>query len=263
MFSNYSVGGYIGGPTNYPRSNLVYVGSQVASGLGTTANIVLNYNLTGGTNSTPQAGDFVIVAFAASVGSAGTTLSYRISGYTQIADLFSNDQEDTELQVGTKFMTSTPDTSVTITAGSGNAAHAYAIAVHVWRNVDTAVSIDVTATTAITINSLLVNPASITPVTTGTQIVVIGAGAHTGGVDTYSAGYLSNFRTTGADDGDDISIGIGSVLWTGGTYDPAPWVSSQVDSVAFSAAAVTLALRPSLRRSGVFNLNAVDNLLRN
>lgn len=263
MSSIYTIGGFIGAPLDFTdgtiRDTLVYVGGQLSNGAGIATDIVLNYALTGGTDSTPQAGDFVIVAFAASVGTAGATLSYRISGYTQQADLYSNDTEDTELQVGTKFMTATPDTSVTITGGSGNAAHAYMIAVHVWRNVDTGTPMDTAATTASGTNSLLVNPAAITPVTAGAQIIVVGAGAHTGGVDTYTAGYLSNFRTNGSDDNDDVIIGIGSVAWTSGAYDPAAWTSSQADNVAFSWASATLALRPALipRSSGIFNLDAV------
>lgn len=267
MPSIYTTGGYIGAPTSYSngtrRNTLVYVGGQLINGAGTTANIVANYALTGGTDSTPQPGDFVIVAFAASVGTAGVTLSYRISGYDQRADLFISDTEDTELQVGTKFMTATPDTSVTITAGSGNAAAAYMIAIHVWRNVDAATPMDTAVTTATAGNSLLVNPPAITPVTAGAQIIVVGAGAHTGGVDTYTAGYLSNFITNGSDDTDDIIIGMGNIAWTSGAYDPAAWTSSQADSTSFSWASATLALRPALipQSSGVFNLDAVFDFL--
>lgn len=244
------------------QETVTYVGGLTASGPGTTSTI--NVTISG---ISMQEGDLVIVAFA--TGST-TDISYRISDgttdYTQIADLFANDTYDTNLQVGYKFMDAEPDSTVRIPGGSGSANDAYTIAVHVWRGVDTTSPMDVTPVTLTQTNTALVNPPAITPVTTGAQILIAGAGAHSGGVDTYTASYLSNFLTVGNNDVNDSSIGLGSIAWTGGTYDGAAWTFSQADSTSFSCASCVMALRPLIvygnkKNSGVWNTQAVFDSL--
>jgi len=247
---------------------LTYVGGRTQAFAGSTSNDVVSINgtLTGGTNTSPLEGDLVIVAIEL----CGTAdKSYRISGFTQLVDLYANDTEDSNFQVGYKFMGATPDTSVTITGGSGSTADALAVAVHVWRNVDPTTPLDVTATTSSQLNTGIPNPPAITPVTAGAQIIVAAGTAHTGGVDTFGATYLSNFRTFGSNDDNDATVGIGNIALTSGSYDPAAWTFSQTDSTAFSTNSVTFALRPSvipavfgnLKNSGIWNLPAVYETL--
>jgi hypothetical protein len=254
------------GPT-VQYETLTYVGGRTQSGAGTTANISVSLgSLTGGLDVSPQAGDLVVIA----IEMCGTAdKSYRISGYTQIADLYANDTEDSNLQVGYKFMGATPDTTATITGGTGSTADAYALVVHVWRHVDPTTPIDVTPTTVTQIDTGIPNPPAITPVTPGAQILVAAGAAHTGGTDTFGATYLANFRTVGGNDDNDATVGMGSIAWTTGSYDPAAWTFSQTDSTAFSTNSVTFALRPEIvdaepepifgneKNSGIWSLQTV------
>lgn len=247
-------------------AELEYVGGRTQSGSGTTSNITVSLTgLSGGTDTEPLEGDIVIIAIEL----CGTSdKSYRISGYTEIADLYANDTEDSNLQVGYKFMGATPDTSASITGGTGSTADAYAISIHVWRNVDSTTPLDVTPTTISQINTGIPNPPAITPTTSGAQILVAAGTAHTGGTDTFGASYLDNFLTVGGNDDNDATVGMGSILWTSGAYDPAAWTFSQSDSTAFSTNSVSFALRPATvtvdilgnrKRSGIWALQSAYN----
>jgi hypothetical protein len=140
----------------------------------------------------------------------------------------------------------TPDTTVTIPA-SGSIDDGQTVAIQVWRNVEY-----VTRTTATGTDTVLANPPSITTTTDNSIVLVIGAGGHDDGTDTYAASYADNFLTTGANDLFDSTIGFGSVYRpTAGAYDPAAFTFSGADSTNFSFAAVTVALRSAT------NINAL------
>jgi hypothetical protein len=214
-----------------------YVGGKTFARAGSSLTTSLSLtDLTGGTNAAPQEGDLVIIAVA--TGSSAQR-SQAVTGYTQIASLYSNDSNDTNLWVGYKTMGLTPDTTVTIPA-SGNVSDAQTVAIQVWRNAQYE---DVATATGV--DTVLANPPAIT--TTGSDIVlVIGAGAHGAGTQTYTASYANNFLTIGSDGTFDSTIGFGSVNRpTAGAYDPAAFTFSGVDSISYSFAAVTVALRPS------------------
>lgn len=278
-------GGFIGRTANYndtfkyvitpeetSLATLSYVGGKTESGVGTTSNITISLTgLSGGTNSSPSAGDMVIIA----VELCGTTnKDFRLSNYTRIADLYFNDTEDTNLFVGYRFMLSTPDTTAILRSGSRSTSDAYAIAVQVWRNVDKMFPLDVAPVTRVQGNTAIPDPNSITPITTGAQIIVAAGAAHDTGVNTFTASYLSNFLTVGADDTNDATVGMGNVAWTSGTYDPAEWTFGGSDSVSYSTSSVVFALRPKTvvdeeevlgnqKNSGIWSLNSVWNGLKN
>jgi hypothetical protein len=222
----------------------VHVGGIIFARAGSTSTTSLSLTtLTGGSNAAPQAGDLVVIAVA--TGSRALR-SQAVTGYTQIASLYSNDTNDTNLWVGYKIMSSTPDTTVTIPA-SGDLADAQTVAIQVWRNAQYE---DVTTATGT--NTVLADPPSITTTTDNSIVLVIGAGGHDDGTDTYSASYADNFLTIGSNDTEDSTIGFGSVNRpTAGAYDPAAFTFSGADSTSFSFAAVTIALRPSA------NINAL------
>lgn len=245
------------------NSILTYVGGRTQSGAGTINNIPISLTgLTGGTDTSPQPGDLVIVTIEL----CGTTnKTYRISGYTPIADLYANALEDSNPQVGYKFMGGIPDSSVTITGGTDSVADGYAAIVHVWRNVDFSSPLDVAVTTNTQAGTGIPNPPSILPITAGSVILVIAGTAHSGGADTFAAPYLDHFRTVGGNGTNDATVGMGSIAWTGGVYDPAPWTFSNPDSVDFSNNSITVALRPATtlavlgnyKNSGIWDLNSV------
>ncbi len=247
VFNN---GGYVGISRRYIEP-ITFVGGKSIGGLGTTADIVISLtDLVGGIGTKPVKGDVVIVAF-----STGSTVNRDlvIAGFTEIADLYADDTYDTNLAVAYKVMGDTPDTSVTLTGGSLNTADAYAVAIHVWRNVDPITPLDVTSTTATASNSGLANPPAITPVTQGAFVIVIGAAAHASGTHYFASpeSAVTTFFTAGADDTNDATVGMGVYReWTSGAYDPAAFRLTVADSGSNSWAAVTMALRPRFNVNG-------------
>jgi hypothetical protein len=283
MASLFKNGGMIGTTLDYTDANyytilgsvnetIQYVGGTTSAQLGGTTDVTVSLTgLTGGLASAPQYGDLIIVA-AELCGTANKT--FNIAGFTQIADLYQNDTEDSNFFVGYAFATPIPQTSVTITGGSTNAADGLAVAVQVYRNVSLTTPFDVTTTTFGALNGAIPNPPAITPVTTDALIVVAAGAAHdaTGG-GAFTASYLSNFITTNTvalAETNDATVGIGNVAWTSGAYDPAAWTFTGTGGTAanWSYNSVTMALRPgpsvtlgNRRNSGIWNLDAISDKL--
>lgn len=243
--------------TRFPTTataGIQYVGGTTAAITGSTAtttNVSLT-GLTGGLASAPVQNDLVIVYYG--VGSTTTrSIGVTTSGYTEVAELTVADTYDANLSVSYKLMGATPDTQVTVSA-TGATADAGAVAVQVWRYVDSNLStpLDVSVVTATAANSVLCNPPAITPVTAGAMIIAGGAGAHARGVATYSSSDLRNFITRGGPDStNDVTVGMGSRAGQANTaFDPAAFTFSAADSAQYSWAAVTLALTPRLNGTG-------------
>lgn len=257
---------YVSGYTTV-YDTLTYVGGSVHIFAGTASNVTVPLNtLTGGTNTAPQAGDLVILVLGVG-GVAG--LTYRLSSFTQIGSYGASHSESTALQIGYKIMGSTPDTSATILGGSGSTSFMIGVGVHVWRGFDTANVLDTAVVPATVINTGIPNPNGIITVTPGAQVIIAAASGHIGGPDSYTAPYLSNFRTSGANGVEDVTIGIGSILRSSpGSYDGAAWGWTQVDSTSYSNISIVVAIRPgsiqvpilgNYRNSGVWDLPAVYN----
>lgn len=242
-----------------------YVGGTTAAFVGSTTNDIVSLTtLTGGIASAPQYGDLIIVAVELS-GTANK--AYKIANFTQIADLYQNDTEDSNFQVGYKLTSIVPETSVLITNGSGNTADGIAVAVHVYRNIDQTTPFDVTMTTFGALNGAIPNPSAITPVTSGALIVVAAGAAHDAtAAGLFTASYLSDFITTttvALAETNDATVGMGNVAWTSGAYDPAAWTFTGTGGTAanWSYNSVTMALRPgptvtlgNKRNSGILDL---------
>lgn len=237
---------------NFAPAPLLYVGGTTAAITPNTATNVSVTSLTGGVASAPAQDDLVVVYYG-SGSTADRALTITTSGYTQIADLYANSTIDTNLTVAYKRMTATPDTVVAVSS-TANAGDAGAVAIHVWRNVDSLVVLDTVSTTATTTTSVLCNPPSITPVTPGAVIIAGGAGGHNRGASfTFSSSDLSNFITIGGVNAtNDVTIGIGSTFWTSGAFDPTAFTFSGTDSTSFSSASLTLALLPPQVPPGPF-----------
>lgn len=252
------------GPT---VETIQFVGGTTLAVVGGTTNVSVPLtSLTGGIGSAPQFGDLIIVAVER-CGTANKT--YNIAGFTQIADLYQNDTEDSNFHVGYALATPIPQTSVVITGGSGAAADGMAIAVQVFRNVNQTTPLDVTSTTTGAINGGAVNPIAITPVTSGAVLVVTGGAAQDATSFNFSASYLTNFVTPSTNSltsTNDACVGMGYVSWPGGTYDPAVWTvtSSGGTAANWSWNAVTIAIRPgptvtlgNKRNSGIWDIQDI------
>jgi hypothetical protein len=201
--------------------------------------------LTGGSRAAVQAGDLVLaVNTIGATSTGGTGITDGTLPYTGIALPYANGVNyDASGRVAYKFMGSTPDTTATFDA-SGNAQWAQERAVYVFSGVDPTIPFDVTTQIITGTGTGRPNPASITPITTGAEIVVIGAGAAATGAG-FTSGDLTNFITQSFADTIDAMLGIGRKSWTGGAFDPAQF-GGGTTGTGDSWWAVTLALRPAL-----------------
>lgn len=223
-----------------------YVGGQVGGRAGATSTTTVTYALTGGSDATPQAGDFVVVTMG--VGSAGRNTAQAVTApgtWSNLGQLNPNTQTyDTAMNVSYKFMPATPDTTLTAPS-TGSAQDAQNWTIQVFRGVDPTNPWDVAAVAASAVGSGRPNPGSITPVTAGAWVVICGAGAAaTGAAYTAPANFTTNFRTRTQADTNDAMIGSGYWTgWTSGAVDPAQYTGGTANAVD-SWAAYTLALRP-------------------
>jgi len=230
-----------------PYQTLLYVGGTSGAGGGSTSSASISLtSLTGGAASSPSTGDLVIVAHGFG-GTADKAVSIT-TGYTEVAELFSSDSYANNFALAYKIMGGTPDTTVTV-SGSQVTSEAYASAVHVWRNVDQTTPMDVTYTSSQTLNSLIVTPAAITPVTPGAIILAAGSGSHdpANGGSSYSTTNLSKkVQGDGIDTYKTTTVIAAYESWITGTYTPQAWTWNGTDSTSYSANSITIALRPAL-----------------
>lgn len=215
-----------------------FVGGYAQGATSTTISLT---SLTGGLASAPAENDIVIVAFSQS------SLDYLspsndVVGYTEVTTIKGTDSSfASTLAVFWKKMTATPDTSITLTLAGG--IDSGSVSIQVWRGQDLSTPFPVTATTATGNNTGVVNPPLINLSTSGSQIIVAGAGAYAfGGVPVMTANDLSNFFTTAHGGAIYAVVGMGSIVSTGGIYDPAAWTYSN-DSTSSAWASVTMALK--------------------
>lgn len=230
-----------------PQSNVLpiqYVGGYTTGFTGSSSDITITFggNLTGGLASSADADDLVIVYFGTGSGRA-VDRNLVVSGYIEIADLFSDDDSATNLAVAYKFMGPTPDTNFVLTGGTFSSNDAGVVAVQVWRNVNNS-PLDISPTTATGTNSILCNPPAITAISPGAYIVSGGAGGHNSGTQTFSSSDLTGFISSGGNSGNDITIGLGYKQWISGSIDPAQFTFSTSNATRNSWAAVTIALKP-------------------
>lgn len=194
-----------------------------------------------------QENDLVIVGYSIGDGdNVDFDMALLTSGYTEVADLFANSLNDTNLGVYWKVMGAPPDTSV-VCDGQGGTNAAVAGVCMVFRGVDTTTPMDVTPTTATGIGTFNPDPPAINWGTLGVWTVIIGANGHIRGTGSYlfPSGYTTNALSRVADDSNDTTIGIGYNTNPASPEDPGVMTHSGTDSTAFSWCAVTLALRPA------------------
>ena len=202
-----------------------YVGGQVAGRAGATSTTNVTFSFSGGSNTTPQAGDLVVVTIV--VGTQGRTpsLSIAAQGYTVLTQQNANGTTyDTSMVVAYKRMGSTPDTLVTMPS-TGNVQDAQRWTIQCFRGVDATTPMDATAVPATGTGTGRPNPGAILPVTTGAWVTIHGGGsAGTGANYTAPANFTTNFRTGFTADTNDAMVGSGYWSgWTSGSVDPAAY----------------------------------------
>lgn len=222
------------------------------AGATTTTTQSLSGTLTGGSNTSPSAGDLVVVLCASGADTTAAP-SQNISGnnngaYTGLTAQSSvvATTYDSYQRVSYIIQGSTVDTSITIPS-SGSARNAQRWVVHVFRGVDPTTPMDATATYATGTATGRPNPAAITPVTAGAWIAAFYASAAaTGAAYTAPTDFATDWLGgTTADTADCMAGGGYYTGWTSGSYDPAAITAGGTTNAADSWTATTIALRPS------------------
>lgn len=166
-------------------------------------------SLTGGIASSPSAGDLVIAAVCFTNGT-NRNITCTTSGYTEIADLYANDTNDSQLAVYRKVLTSA-ETSVSFDLG---VTVVHCMAAQVWRGGGAPINVT-SVTTATVVNTGQPNPPENTSVAPNSAYVVFGSGAGSVGIgqSLFSApAGLDNFQTA--------ITGVVAVIGTGATLRP-------------------------------------------
>lgn len=221
-----------------------YVGGQIVGDNTGTASGTINFSLTGGSNSTPSAGDLVLYYVCLPI-SNDQTFPNPYNGYTKYLDIFADDANDTNHAVYYKFMGSTPDTTWP-RYPSGNTFISTVYGVSVWRGVDTANPFDVSAVTATVINTGVPPTTNITPATSGAVPVFSAAYALSSTsppalTNASLSGYLSANPNISGTDG---VLAFGYRSWTSGAINAGTWSGANTNANN-SATATALALRPA------------------
>lgn len=228
-----------------------FVGSLPPVGANNGGNVTLTFsNLVDSTGASAalQENDLVIVGQAES-SSSDNVLATSSSGWTKQADIFSNGSNyDTDLAVYTKIMGATPDTSIVLTGPGGSVNGHIGVAVAL-RGVDTSTPLDISVATVTGTGTSCPDPGSVTPLTSGAWIVVVGAGAAATGAAFTNPGDLSSttnhFRSANHVENNDIAIGFGlKTDWTSGAFDGSAWTGGNV-AAGNSWAAVVLVIKPA------------------
>lgn len=228
-------------------TGIQYVGAYIFTSSTTSSSVSIPLTaLTGGIASSPSIGDLVVVSLTLATGGSQIP-SITSSGFTTVAQQLASDGNTASSVVGYKILTSTTTTiSVNGNAGTTQSLSAY---VSVWRGVDATYPFDVPVSNALGSNTILCDPAAITPSTSGSYIIAFGGGAHGRGVASYSSSDLTGFLSNGADgSGSDSVSGGGYKQWTSGSFNPSTFTFSAADSTSSSWTASTIALRPDTGR---------------
>ena len=191
-----------------------------------------------------------VVYFAYEFGdNSDFNMSMSTTGYTEIADLFGDDDFKCNLAVFRKVMGGTPDTEAVSNAHGGNAGSSIAAVVMVLRGVDTTTPEDAAATTLAAANTNIPDPPSITTVTNGAWVLAVGSSTNAE-VATAPTGYsdVVTAVATGAWDNCGIAMALKEIA-VAGAENPGAF-GNITDSSGRAACSVTIAVRPAAAAGG-------------
>jgi hypothetical protein len=226
-----------------PSAGLQFVGSVLQATVSNSTTLSLT-SLTGGIASAPQSGDIVIGVRGFKSGT-DQAIDCTTAGYTELAELYANSNDDAQMGVYYKVLSSS-ETNVTFTNATATTGF---VGAYVWRGVNLSTPLDVTSTTVATTTAIINSP-SITTVTNNSVVVSIGTcvGSLVNPLTALTApSGMTNFTTirTGAGTNNDICGGLASYLQTtAGAYDP-PAFGGGSPNAGASFCAITIALRPA------------------
>lgn len=193
-------------------------------------------------------GDVVIAAYGiGSEGGPDHDMVTVTSGYTQLADLFSDDSFEAQLGVFRKIQGSTPDTTV-VFDGNGVADDAAAGAVMVTSGVNQTTPEDATTTTVTGINGPTPDPSAITTGTANARVIAI-ASSTEADVPTAPTNYTDLIEDQGVDNSSISIMMAWRLIVAPGAENPGTF-GGIVGSTSDAWAAATVALRPAPAAAG-------------
>lgn len=229
-----------------------YVGGVTGGRAGSTSTTTqsLSGKLTGGSDTSPSAGDLVVVWVSAAGNSSYKPTSQTISGNNSGAYTYETFQSSADTyyslsQLNYKIQGATVDTSLTIPS-SGHARCAQRWVVHVFRGVRAANILDVSAVPKTGIDTGRPDPDPITPSTSGAWIAAYyaSATATTGTAYTAASGLSGWLGNTSNDTYACMQGGGYYSSWTSGAYNPAAITAGGTTGSGDAWTAMTIALRP-------------------
>ena len=236
------------------QAAITYVGGQTGTAAGQTANIDVNFALTGGSNATPQAGDLVIITFCLAGTSDFSLIVEEPAGtdYDLLGtESYVSDTFDVNRRTTARVMPGTPETAFRLDNGLGGIADAMAWSVHVFRGQHGTYLEQAVQQNSAT-NTSIVNPGGITPTTAGTWVYVVGCGAlGTGRQGSYTSSDLTAFIATSQDDTNAVNIGAGYFEWTAGAFNPATFGGGGTDNAEHSYSWMIVPIAPAAGGGGV------------
>lgn len=210
---------------------------------------------TGVSSYTSKAGDFCVVMSGWS-GTADGNPGVTSPTATEVADLYANDTNDTNMSLA-YFFTGAGLTSITVSSVANVADGKMAIAAF-FRGVDLVTPIDATTTTATGTGGSSINPPAITPTSTTSYVVVAGMSAK-GGIAatsvTPSSGYtfISDGGIAGSTRAINGAMGYRTGLTANVSTDPGVFTLAGGGGAGASWAAATMALRAATGQIKVHN----------
>lgn len=237
-----------------------YVGGVSGTLTASTGSVSLSGTLTGGSNSSPSAGDLVVVYF----GGGGTTnfsASLACSGnnngtYTALTGQYANDTFDTNVRAFYDIQGATVDTQINLSGLTYSTAYGNAVSVMVFRGVNPAVPLSgVTPVYGTITNASTLSFAAITPTVAGSWIVFGGGNCQgtTGAAITLPSATNSVVRKVDGTTSDFCSaVGV-YTSWTSGSYTPTT-ATGGATSTSCSAARIEFVIKPAITHANTGTL---------
>jgi len=184
-----------------------------------------------------QENDVLVVVF----GCTGVDETFGMTGFVNVADIYETDDYDTNLHVGYKVQTSSPDSSVTVGPALAST-QPYTVIAFNFRGVDTSNVLDVAAVTNTNGSTLNIDPGAITPVT-GEYIILAGGASATDAATTYTSSSLTDIVSVSQGVSGTFSNAAAGFSYT--ETNPAQFASSLASDNIYSSCEFIIALRPA------------------
>lgn len=209
--------------------------------VGTASNSALNGgNVTVTLPGGVATGDVVYASYCLS-GLVDFNMSTVTAGYSELADVYGNDDVDANLGVYRKVQGGSPDTTVEFT-GSGVTTNSVIGTVMVLRGVNSTPE-DATTTTATGTNSANADPPSITTVTANAWVLAIACGSEEQAATTAPTNYIDLIFDIEIDADEGTGAMSRQLIVSPGAENPGAYVIDAGSSRSWSAASV--AVRPA------------------